>query len=923
MHQMKRAWHSILVEPLTWIFDCFFHPAEFRKKFERKDVSERIIPMCRLAFPLFLVSYPLAMFVHISFYISNRDLVNFLLAITVSTVLNILVCIGWGVSVSIGAGITGAIILNIILSLTDWSFWVGITGGLVLGIAGSIKGRIEKQDAKRISRTIWRGIALGFVASAASIMLLNNAFVVGFAEGKVAIVADILGGIGIGTIGGVAGGVLGGFTIGITGSILVDIATGIAGGIVVSSAVVFAMNTLIETKGLTVTFPISVGVGVVSGIATAIIWSVALSAEINNAGGITRTNKLSSVVGIVVGIVVGFIANMITSSSFTLDFMFIIFYVLSYYRLPLYLVSALSMISANLFSWKNPSNVFTHLHRSSLYWDENVFLPLPYLSSLLLKAVKQNVEQTLEEIAFIKSERPQQIRAVQAASLEIAIRSLEMPNSLQEIATAYERLEETLLQESRAMNPLWDAPFTFLAYASRYAVRYCNSLARRTRRKALKDMIMNLQRVEGTYPKSTSSSGNIRSLNEAINKRLNAVVSKWLSLAQQALQDLEQGPSEIDQIDNPYKPGQVLELDDESLFVGREDLVQQLELALGRGSRCPTFFLNGERRMGKTSTLRQLPKLLGDRYLPIFFDLQMRGISSSTPTFLRVIAGEVYKTMDSKGMQIEKLEYKDLQEASQRNEATAYFLFDEWLRSVERILEQQDKTLLLTFDEFEKLEEVGKAQYLDLTLLLDWFRSVIQNRSRIALLFSGIHTIGEMDTVTGINWAGYFVNVQTLKVGFLQPKEAYQLITRPIPDYPSKEIFGEGVVDEIIQVTGCHPFMVQAVCSALIDNLNAENRYQAEIQDVSIAVDQVLKSWWDTHFRDLWNRTSKEQQVCLSTIKNLGEGDLQKIARQSGLDEKTVRRTLQTLIKRDLVLQEDGIYRIAAPIFTEWVERNS
>ena len=69
-------------------------------------------------------------------------------------------------------------------------------------------------------------------------------------------------------------------------------------------------------------------------------------------------------------------------------------------------------------------------------------------------------------------------------------------------------------------------------------------------------------------------------------------------------------------IDNPYIPGQALELRN-SLFVGRQDLVQQLGEALSRGTYQPTFLLTGERRMGKTSTLKQLSDLLGARYFPI------------------------------------------------------------------------------------------------------------------------------------------------------------------------------------------------------------------------------------------------------------------------------------------------------------------
>jgi hypothetical protein len=39
--------------------------------------------------------------------------------------------------------------------------------------------------------------------------------------------------------------------------------------------------------------------------------------------------------------------------------------------------------------------------------------------------------------------------------------------------------------------------------------------------------------------------------------------------------------------------------------------------------------------------------------------------------------------------------------------------------------------------------------------------------------------------------------------------------------------------------------------------------------------------------------------------------------------ERTVQRTLQKLRKRDLVIFEDGLYRIAVPIFSQWIECNA
>jgi hypothetical protein len=287
--------------------------------------------------------------------------------------------------------------------------------------------------------------------------------------------------------------------------------------------------------------------------------------------------------------------------------------------------------------------------------------------------------------------------------------------------------------------------------------------------------------------------------------------------------------------------------------------------------------------------------------------------------FLGKLAEEIYKAVSTRGMLIKKLERVQLQEAMHRNEATVYLLFDEWLDGLEKVLEREGRTVLLLFDEFEKLEEAGLAGYLNLNLLLDWFRSTVQNRSHVALLFSGVQTFSEI----GANWTGYFVNAKTLRVSFLQPAEARHLVLNPVPNFPGQEIFGEEVVEEIMSVTGCHPFLVQAVCSELIEQLNLENRMRAEMQDVASAIARVLDNWWDTYFRDLWERSDEQQQTCLAFLSQIQEADFTSIARQSSFDELAVRRTLQTLLERDLVLFERGVYRIAVPVFYQWVEHST
>jgi hypothetical protein len=182
-----------------------------------------------------------------------------------------------------------------------------------------------------------------------------------------------------------------------------------------------------------------------------------------------------------------------------------------------------------------------------------------------------------------------------------------------------------------------------------------------------------------------------------------------------------------------------------------------------------------------------------------------------------------------------------------------------------------------------------------------------------------------MGAKSGLNWSNYFVNVQTLKVSFLSNDEAHQLILHPRPDYPGEGIFGV-VVEEIIRQTNCHPFLVQALCSQMVDTLNVEKRERVEGDgDVARAVKRVIESW-DGYFDDLWKRCDEPQRACLLAL-DAQEGEegmtLSAVQQSSQLEEKDIRQVLRTLVSRDLVVDnEDGMYRIAAPIFRRWVKHN-
>lgn len=87
-------------------------------------------------------------------------------------------------------------------------------------------------------------------------------------------------------------------------------------------------------------------------------------------------------------------------------------------------------------------------------------------------------------------------------------------------------------------------------------------------------------------------------------------------------------------------------------------------------------------------------------------------------------------------------------------------------------------------------------------------------------------------------------------------------------------------------------------------------------------MEEVFKKWGDNYFKDLWERTDREQRLCLDVVYALGRADSAQIQQQSGLDELTTRLTLQRLLKRDILLVTKDCYHFAVPIFAQWFEHS-
>jgi len=183
-----------------------------------------------------------------------------------------------------------------------------------------------------------------------------------------------------------------------------------------------------------------------------------------------------------------------------------------------------------------------------------------------------------------------------------------------------------------------------------------------------------------------------------------------------------------------------------------------------------------------------------------------------------------------------------------------FLTLQEWLIQIERAA--PGKRFLLCLDEYERLEEI--VSVTNSRTPLNFLRHVMQHQTAWTLLFSGSHTLDEVATY----WNDYLIGTRYIRLTYLEESEARELITHPVPDFP--EIYTPAAVERIIYWTACQPYLVQLLCSELVDYQNKQHpqnalNVQATPEDVDAIIPHALVSG-SPYFNEFWLETLDDAQ---------------------------------------------------------------
>jgi AAA+ ATPase superfamily predicted ATPase len=522
-----------------------------------------------------------------------------------------------------------------------------------------------------------------------------------------------------------------------------------------------------------------------------------------------------------------------------------------------------------IFSQTPPS-----LSRLPFYYDEKIILPLPFLEKWLIAAYAKEPTFTLKTLDYLINSTNQQSLAAKAR-VSIVVETLSRCQKFTDLT----RISQEFTWLTYPLPSEFDSATAELLEISKdvYAAEQATSAYR-----TVELLQRPLQRLQDLQQ-------NLSFLKSPHRQTVGQTTQRWLSILTTAKENYQGQVCNDAEIPPAYIAGNGLSPDDaKERFKGRQDIFQAIETFSLQESP-PILLLYGGRRTGKTSSLKYLPQKVGSSLVPLLVDLQGTALSDQMTSFAKTFADQI---------QIFARQYHrfSIPDPSPKDlEKDPFPTLLDWFAEIERLAPR--KRFLLCLDEFERLSETINATGNKAPL--NFLRSVMQHRHQWILLFSGSHSLDELEPY----WSDTLINAQSLRISYLRKEEAEDLIRHPVADFP--DIYTDSAVNRLLYWTNCQPYLLQLFGTVIVDEFNRRPEpltQRVTDEDINALVPKVLERG-KPYFWELWSNTltAKQQEILTQFML---EDHLQGITKYQ----------ISALINKEVLRKNNEHYQFQVPL---------
>lgn len=386
-------------------------------------------------------------------------------------------------------------------------------------------------------------------------------------------------------------------------------------------------------------------------------------------------------------------------------------------------------------------------------------------------------------------------------------------------------------------------------------------------------------------------------------------------------------PNELFQhLDNPYAPfAEGGPVDASSMFVGREEALDQLERSLLAESANKSIVMFGQKRAGKSSLIEHLRRRLArsERVVAVAFSLQDIASDLSVTAFLHRIlqsASDALEELRFDGRDVPDFSPPSIEEMESHPTLRFHNAMTPLVRAMRRRSAPLDFVFLV--DEFTDIFKEIRRERIPPQFMKAW-KSIIEKK-----YFASVLVGQDVMPAFKAEFPNEFGVTEDMRVTYLDDTAAATLIEKPI----GRERFAGRAVRRLLELTAGSPYYTMMFCARLVDYMNATRSMIVTEADIG-AVEQEMLQGERRLTKDKFDNllsagdgkedsgidpedtyavcsaiacgSGKETWCSRHVIREFGGADLD--------------RLLEDLETRDVVERKEDAYRLRVGLFKDWL----
>jgi branched-chain amino acid transport system substrate-binding protein len=269
---------------------------------------------------------------------------------------------------------------------------------------------------------------------------------------------------------------------------------------------------------------------------------------------------------------------------------------------------------------------------------------------------------------------------------------------------------------------------------------------------------------------------------------------------------------------NPYVIGRPI---DQQLFFGRESLFSSIQGDIQHNRKI--ILLYGQRRIGKSSVIRNIPHRLNDLHEFVFVTFNLEHYSQTSLSEILVdLAQEILNDLSLDNENIKLPEITEL-------ELDSGIFSHVFLQQVYQLSE--NKNLVLVLDEFDALMNSHDSELLE--QVYKYLSSLININKKLFLIL-----LIEQKSVNNHRITKIFKDVPVREIRLLDEDSTKKLIIKPAENILEYE---EDAIKAILNLSAGHPYFTQAICFTIFGRAREEDKWTVSSDDVKLIINKAIE----------------------------------------------------------------------------------